>query len=163
MVSDANRCHKGDIMGKSCKKWNKWKKLVLTFLVICFLTGCTTQGTSQKQPVKIVVWHYYTGIQKDAFDALVQEFNETKGQEEKIEVEAVSQVSIQNLIEALRQSEQKEVGAAELPDIFNTYADFAYESEKAGLLADLAPYMTEYEINEYVEEYIEVVLEKKIA
>jgi multiple sugar transport system substrate-binding protein len=155
MVSDANRCHKGDIMGKSCKKWNKWKKLVLTFLVICFLTGCTTQGTSQKQPVKIVVWHYYTGIQKDAFDALVQEFNETKGQEEKIEVEAVSQVSIQNLIEALRQSEQKEVGAAELPDIFNTYADFAYESEKAGLLADLAPYMTEYEINEYVEEYIE--------
>lgn len=142
-------------MGQSCKKWSKRKKLILTFLVICFLTGCTVQGASQKQPVKIIVWHYYTGIQKDAFEALVQEFNETKGQEENIEVEAVSQVSIQNLIEALRQSEQKEVGAAELPDIFNTYADFAYESEKAGLLADLEPYMTEYEINEYVEEYIE--------
>ena len=37
-----------------------------------------------KDPVSLTVWHYYNGSQQAAFDALVEEFNDTVGQEKGI-------------------------------------------------------------------------------
>lgn len=142
-------------MEECFRKWNKRKIIILVFCVGFVLAGCVVHGLSLKEPVKIIVWNYYNGIQKDAFDVLVKEFNETEGKEKKIQVESVSKGSIQNLIEALRQSEAKEVGAAELPNVFNTYPDFAVENAQDELIADLEPYLTEDEIKQYRNEFIE--------
>ena len=48
-----------------------------------------------------------------------------------------------------------EVGADEMPDIFSSYADTAYEVEQAGALADLSGYLTQEELEQYVDSYIE--------
>ena len=50
----------------------------------------------------------------------------------------------------MKASISKEVGSSEVPNIFASYADTAYEVEKMGYLVDLGQYMTEAEIAEYV-------------
>ena len=42
------------------------------------LAGCGEKGPlDPKNPVSLTVWHYYNGSQQVAFDALVEEFNDT--------------------------------------------------------------------------------------
>ena len=108
-----------------------------------------------KNPVTITVWHYYNGSQKSAFDEMVSEFNQTKGAEEGIFVESYNQGNVTQLEDSVKASISKEVGSSEVPNIFASYADTAYEVEKMGYLVDLGQYMTEAEIAEYVDSYIE--------
>ena len=55
------------------------KKLMLLLLALCLLlTGCA-QEESHSTPTSIVVWHYYSGLQQEAFQAQVDAFNHTVG------------------------------------------------------------------------------------
>ena len=66
------------------------KKLMLLLLALCLLlTGCA-QEESHSTPTSIVVWHYYSGLQQEAFQAQVDAFNRTVGLQENIVVTAVS-------------------------------------------------------------------------
>lgn len=124
---------------------------VIICMIILLLTGC---GDSH-EPVTITVWHYYNGAQKIAFDNLVQEFNNTKGKENNIIVEGHSQGNVTDLEQKVMASINKEVGSEDVPNIFASYADTAYAIEKMGYLADLEPYFTEKEWNEYISSYLE--------
>lgn len=106
-------------------------------------------------PVSIEIWHYYNGPQKTAFDAMVNEFNETVGMEQGIIVEAFSQGNVDGLISKVVDAAEKKVGAEDVPDIFAAYADTAYEVDKLGLLTDLNSYLTEEEISEYRSEFVD--------
>lgn len=120
------------------------------------LTGCGDKGPlDPKDPVSLTVWHYYNGSQQAAFDALVEEFNDTVGQELGIYVESYSQGSVADLESAVRDAIGGKVGADAMPDIFSSYADTAYEVEQAGALANLSSYLTEEELGRYVDSYIE--------
>lgn len=120
------------------------------------LTGCGDKGPlDPKDPVSLTVWHYYNGSQQAAFDALVEEFNDTVGQELGIYVESYSQGSVADLESAVRDAIGGKVGAEAMPDIFSSYADTAYEVEQAGALANLSSYLTEEELDRYVDSYIE--------
>lgn len=131
--------------------------------VFCFVTvmaiglaGCGKKSPlDPKDPVSLTVWHYYNGSQQTAFDALVEEFNDTVGQEKGIYVEGFSQGSVSDLETAVRDSIEGKVGADAMPDIFSSYADTAYEVEQAGALADISVYLSEEELAQYVDSYIE--------
>ncbi len=132
------------------------RKVTLALLALLLLTGCVDKGPlDPKDPVSLTVWHYYNGSQQAAFDALVEEFNDTVGRERGIYVQGYSQGSVSDLETAVRDAINGKVGAAPMPDIFSSYADTAYEVEQAGALADLSAYLDQAELEGYVSSYIE--------
>lgn len=137
------------------------KKYLLLFLsAALLLSGCGKAADQDgkpdpENPVTITVLHYYNGDQKNAFDALVKEFNETEGAEKGIFIEGHNQGSVNQLEESILASIEKKPGSGPVPDIFASYADTAYAIEQMGLLVDLSQYMTQEEMDEYVASYIE--------
>lgn len=132
------------------------KNLCLAAVVSAVLAGCGNQGPlDPDNPVSLTVWHYYNGFQQAAFDDLVEEFNDSVGLEKGIYVQSYSQGSVSDLETAVRDSINGKVGADEMPDIFSSYADTAYEIEQAGALANLSDYLDEKELEKYVDSYIE--------
>lgn len=128
----------------------------MALFLLVSLTGCADRNPLDPgDPVSLTVWHYYNGSQQAAFDALVEKFNETAGREKGIYVQGYSQGSVSDLETAVRDSINGKVGADEMPDIFSSYADTAYEVEQAGALADLSAYLDEEELEKYVDSYIE--------
>lgn len=135
----------------------KITKSICIMIILAFvLPGCGSKGPlDPKNPVTLTVWHYYNGSQQSAFDALLDEFNDTVGREKGIYVESFSQGSVSDLETAVRASINGDVGADSMPDIFSSYADTAYEIEQLGALANLSEYFTEEELEPYVDSYIE--------
>lgn len=136
------------------------KPLLCLLLSVCLLAGCQQQNKHEKlldpdEPVTLEIWHYYNGPQQLAFDELVQEFNETLGREQGIVVQAYNQGNVNDLIGKVLDAANKKPGASEIPDIFAAYADTAYQVDQLGLVASLDQYLTEEELAEYREEYIE--------
>ena len=130
--------------------------ICLAAALMAALAGCGAKSPlDPKDPVSLTVWHYYNGSQQAAFDALVEEFNDTAGRELGIYVESYSQGSVPDLESAVRDAINGKVGAAAMPDIFSSYADTAYEVEQAGALADLSSYLGGEELEKYVDSYIE--------
>lgn len=143
------------------KKQNLKNRVLSLILAAALLlmSGCsdTEQNVKldPKNPITISVWHYYNGAIMNAFEAMIQDFNETVGLEQGIIVEFYGHGNVAGLEEAVLSSANKEVGSSELPNIFASYADMAYEIEKLGLLANLEDYFTTEEQNEYLSSYIE--------
>lgn len=130
--------------------------ICLTAALVLGLTGCGDKSPlDPADPVSLTIWHYYNGSQQAAFDELVEEFNDTVGRELGIYVQGYSQGSVSDLETAVRDSINGKVGADPMPDIFSSYADTAYEVEQAGALADLSQYLSEEELEKYVDSYIE--------
>lgn len=132
------------------------RDICLVLVLVFSLTGCKEKSPlDPKNPVSLTVWHYYNGSQQAAFDALVEEFNNTVGRERGIYVQSYSQGSVSDMETAVRNSISGKVGADAMPDIFSSYADTAYEVEQAGALANLSEYLSEKELGQYVDSYIE--------
>jgi multiple sugar transport system substrate-binding protein len=77
------------------------------------------------------------------------------GQEKGIIVESTSQGTITELTDSIMASIRKDAGAQELPNIFAAYADTAYEADSLGYVADLSPYFTDEELDQFIDGYIE--------
>ncbi len=144
---------------KAMKK--AFQRLTLFCITAIFILALAACGSGENSPldpdnpVTLTVWHYYNGSQQAAFDSLVEEFNDTAGREKGIYVQSYSQGSVSDLETAVRDAIEGKVGADAMPDIFSSYADTAYEVEQAGALANLSDYLTEKELDEYVDSYIE--------
>lgn len=132
------------------------KILSIFVIVLTIFTGCAEDKTqlSNKEPVTLTVWHYYNGNQKDSFDRLIEEFNETYGNDRGIIIEAFSQGDINELRSKVIAAAKREVGAYEMPHIFAAYTDTAYEMNELDMLIDLKDYMTTEEIDEYIDSYM---------
>lgn len=138
------------------KKGKTIKNICLAAALSLCLTGCGNKGPlDPSNPVSLTVWHYYNGSQQVAFDALVEEFNDTVGKKKGIYIQSYSQGSVSDLETAVRDSINEKVGADAMPDIFASYADTAYEVEQASALANLSDYLDEDELDKYVDSYIE--------
>lgn len=137
------------------------KKKLMQILAVCLcglmLGGCAVTGKNAKnqEPTTVMIWHYYNGKQKDAFDELVNRFNETVGEEKGILVSAESKGNVDELATAVMDSAEEKVGAPKLPEIFATYADTALLLHEKELLADIGGYMTEEELGAYVPAFLE--------
>ena len=143
------------IMNES-KKGMRFSGLAAAVTLTLGLTGCGEKDLLDPgNPVSLTIWHYYNGSQQVAFDILVEEFNDTVGREKGIYIQSYSQGSVSDLEAAVRDSVAGKVGAEEMPDIFSSYADTAYEVEQAGALADLSSYLDQEDLDKYVDSYIE--------
>jgi len=133
--------------------------LTLVILMVLSLSACAPgeKGTKldPNNPVSITVWHYYNGAVMNAFDDLVKDFNETAGREQGIIVQGASISNVNDLQTAVLASARKEVGSAEMPNIFASYADTAYAVQQMDVLVDLGKYFNEKELSEYIPAYIE--------
>lgn len=126
-------------------------------LLFPILGGCSSSQDNlldAKNPTAITLWHYYNGDQKNAFDALVLQFNETLGAEKGIVVDAVSQGSVDELMTKAMDAADKKVGADPMPHIFGAYADTAYAMRNMDLLANIDQYLSEEELAAFVPAYI---------
>lgn len=142
-------------------KLNRAALPVLAVVITAFglLSGCS-DGVKRvkldpKNPVTVTVWHYYNGSILNAFDKMVYEFNETVGMEKGIIVEGYGHGNVTELEKAVISSANKEVGSLDIPNVFASYADTAYQAEEMGILANLGDYFSEKEQQEYLESYIE--------
>ena len=118
--------------------------------------GCSGSAGSEV-PAKvtdITVWTYYNGDQLESFNSLVNQFNETVGAQKGIKVSTESQGSVNDLETSVMDSAEGKVGAAAMPNIFSAYADTAYALDQMGMVVDLAPYLTEEEMAQFVEGYL---------
>lgn len=135
------------------------KKRIGAVLLVCMTlmaAGCGKKEILDKNnPTVVSVWHYYNGAQQRAFDKLVEEFNNTEGQEKGVFVESRSQGTIKDLVQNLFAAIRKDAGAENVPDIFAAYGDTAYEIDQMGYAADLTPYFSEKEQERFIEGYIE--------
>ena len=143
-------------------KVSGWKKIFALIMIISILAGilagCKKEDKVKldpKNPVTISIWHYYNGAVMNAFDQLVKEFNESVGVKEGIIVESFGMGNVSELETAVLSSAKKEVGSKEIPNIFASYADTAYEAEQLNILADLDKYFSKEEQAEYIVSYIE--------
>ena len=65
----------------------KLKRTAAALTAAAMLPLCACQSAPPQvqldpsSPTAIEIWHYYNGAQKEAFDSLVTEFNETVGRE----------------------------------------------------------------------------------
>jgi multiple sugar transport system substrate-binding protein len=137
----------------------KFLKIAVMFIISIFLfTGCSMtkkETLNPDNPVSLVIWHYYNGVQKTAFDELVAEFNETEGLKKGIAVEAFSQGNVDDLERKVMESVTKKIGSEPMPDMFAAYADNAYQIDKLGFATDISEYLTLEEIGEYIDSYIQ--------
>ena len=118
------------------------------------LTGCSVGGGKTTEPITVTVWTYYSGEQLDAFNALVDSFNDSVGKEKGIVVESSSQGSVNELESNVMDAAEEKVGAADMPSIFSAYADTAYKLDEMGELVDLRIYLTDKEKDKYIDAYI---------
>lgn len=129
----------------------------LTAVLLCALAGCSGGDKIKldpNNPTAIVIWHYYHGAQKTAFDNAVKEFNETVGYEQGIIVEAVSHGGVGELADNVLAAAKGELDAGEMPDIFGAHGDTALEIFNMGKAVEIDNYMSEAELAEYEDSFI---------
>lgn len=131
--------------------------MLLLGIVLGTLTGCSGANTRKDtgDPVSVVVWHYYSGRVKETFDNLVSRFNETVGLEKGIVVTAESKGGVNDLANAVIDAAEQKVGAEEMPTVFATYMDTAYTLYNMDMLANLAPYFTQEELDQFIPSFLE--------
>jgi len=129
------------------------KKLLAALLVaIMVLTaGCGTKAPEVK-PVTLTVWHYFSGAQKEALDAVVTDFNATVGKDNKITVTAENQGTTADLQKKVQTA--SEAGLANLPDIIHGYPDITATLHAKGFIADMGSYVSKEDLADYYEGFI---------
>lgn len=144
--------------------------LAFSLLLVLLLTACSGKGTPQpndsrstkeettnvspKEPVKIVLWHYYVSENQQVLENAVTEFNQTVGAENGIIVESVAKGSIAELETAVSNSAKGVINSEPMPDIFSSYPDKAIEIDSLGMIADLNEYFSGAEKSEYINGFL---------
>ena len=124
-------------------------------LAVFFAYRSDMWQTSRKKTVALMIWHTYVEQMGDSFDALVQEFNDTKGAKEGIVVSVTVDTNASFLNEMLMASVKRDPGAPAYPDIALVYPGIAIELAKLGVLVDLGTLFTKNELDRYVPEFLE--------
>lgn len=121
---------------------NTMKRVISTIagtaVLLVLATGCTTTtGTAQSTataggaPVEVKIWHYWDGANADAFDALVQKYNDSQN---AVRV-TTSNVPNADFLTKLKTS----ASSKSLPDIAIGDLVWVPQMAQIGDLADLAP------------------------
>ena len=143
-------------------------------MAVSALTGCSNGNTNDAgtpapdkvvvelpemtEPVSIEMWHYMTGKQQEALQAIIDEFNATNDM--NITVTAVPQGKIGDMNKKVIAAEQSNT----LPAIINVYPDLATGLIANGNIYDMAAFATHPEVgilpdlqNDFVEAFVSEV------
>lgn len=139
------------------KRKKIWKIAMLSLMMVFAVTGCAREKKhvlDPKKPTVITVWHAYNAFAKTKFDEKVTEFNETKGLELGIVVDAYGYGSSGELDNALFNSANKIIGSDPLPNVFTAYPDSAYRLDQLAPLVEMEEYFSEEELEQYRAEFL---------
>ena len=126
------------------------------FICVTLLAGCADKNKpNPKNPVTVTIWHTYVENMRDAFDTLVQEFNNSVGAENGVTVKVTSITDAPIINEQLIAIANNDPGAPEPPDMAVVYPQVAAALAGRGAIADLEPYFTQDELDTFVPQFIE--------
>ena len=95
--------------------------IFLLIAVLLFCTGCSDTAKKEETPTTITVWHVYGGQTDSPLNDLIEEFNQTVGKEQQINVQVTSVSNTNTIHELVLAAANGEPGASELPDLFKLY------------------------------------------
>lgn len=128
-------------------------KMLLFLLVVVLLAGCEKEKPDQV--VTVTFWHVYGAQTESPMNTLIDEFNSTVGEKEKIRVKVTSITNNNTIHENILSSAYQDPGAAELPDMFVAYPKTVQAMPDETALVDYEDYFSEEELKRFVPEFLE--------
>ena len=143
-------------MGECSKNKKKVHDLLrygfLGVLIVMGVSGCG-KGT-MKEPVTVTIWHVYGGQAESPLNDMIDQFNETVGKEENIQVQVGSVTNTNTIHESVLSSAFDYPGAEELPDMFVSYPKTVLAMPDDSVLVDYRDYFSEEELDSYIPAFL---------
>ena len=127
--------------------------LLMAMLLLC--TSCSNTAKKEEVPTTITVWHVYGGQTDSPLNDLIDEFNQTVGKEQQINVQVTSVSNSNTIHELVLAAANGEPGAAELPDIFSSYPKTVMALPDDSILVDYQDYFSEEELSAFIPAFME--------
>ena len=127
--------------------------LLIAALLLC--TGCSSTAKKEATPTTITVWHVYGGQADSPLNDLIDQFNQTVGKEQQINVQVTSVSNSNTIHELVLAAANGEPGAAELPDIFSSYPKTVMALPDDSILVDYQDYFSEEELSAFIPAFME--------
>lgn len=127
--------------------------LLAVMALLCF-AGCSA-SQKEEPPTTITVWHVYGGQADSPLNDLIDQFNETVGKEQKINVQVTSVSNTNTIHELVLSAANEEPGASELPDLFVSYPKTVMALPDDSILVDYRDYFTEEELSAFLPAFLE--------
>ena len=131
------------------------KLIILLTAVALFCTGCSDTAKKEEPPTTITVWHVYGGQTDSPLNDLIDEFNQTVGKEQQINVQVTSVSNSNTIHELVLAAANGEPGASELPDIFSSYPKTVMALPDDSILVDYQDYFSEEELSAFLPAFVE--------
>lgn len=127
--------------------------LLLALLFLC--TGCSSTKKKEETPTAITVWHVYGGQADSPLNDLIDEFNQTVGKEQQINVQVTSVSNTNTIHDLVLAAANGEPGAPELPDLFISYPKTVMALPDDSILVDYRDYFSEEELSAFLPAFVE--------
>lgn len=127
--------------------------LLLALLFLC--TGCSSKTKKEETPTAITVWHVYGGQADSPLNDLIDEFNQTVGKEQQINVQVTSVSNTNTIHDLVLAAANGEPGAPELPDLFISYPKTVMALPDDSILVDYRDYFSEEELSVFLPAFVE--------
>ena len=134
------------------------KSKILIFLLVAvqlFCAGCAGTMKREEIPTTVTVWHVYGGQVDSPLNDLIDEFNQTVGKEQQINVQVTSVSNTNTIHELVLSSANGEPGASELPDLFISYPKTVMALPDDSILVDYRDYFSEEELSAFLPAFVE--------
>ncbi len=132
----------------------KFTSFLMAILLLC-CTGCSGSINKEGAPTTITVWHVYGGQTDSPLNDLIEEFNQTVGKEQQINVQVTSVSNTNTIHELVLAAANKEPGASELPDLFISYPKTVTALQDDSILVDYRDYFSEEELSAFLPDFVE--------
>lgn len=127
--------------------------LLIAMLLLC--TGCSGAMNNEETPITITVWHVYGGQADSPLNDLIDQFNQTVGKEQRINVQVTSVSNTNTIHELVLAAANGEPGASELPDLFISYPKTVMALPDDSILVDYRDYFSEEELSAFLPAFVE--------
>ena len=127
--------------------------LLLALLFLC--NGCSSKTKKEETPTAITVWHVYGGQADSPLNDLIDEFNQTVGKEQQINVQVTSVSNTNTIHDLVLAAANGEPGAPELPDLFISYPKTVMALPDDSILVDYRNYFSEEELSAFLPAFVE--------
>ena len=117
--------------------------------------GCSSTAKKEETPTTITLWHVYGGQADSPLNDLIDQFNQTVGKEQQINVQVTSVSNTNTIHELVLAAANGEPGASELPDIFVSYPKTVMALPDDSILVDYRDYFSEEELSAFLPAFVE--------
>ena len=129
--------------------------ICLLATVLLFCAGCSNKRKKEETPTTITVWHVYGGQTDSPLNDLIDEFNQTVGKEQRINVQVTSVSNTNTIHELVLAAANGEPGASELPDLFISYPKTVMALPDDSILVDYRDYFSQEELSAFLPAFLE--------